>query len=326
MADARADGWRVEQGIGEERALLYRNGRAVAARMRWPGGLEPGAVLDGVLVSKPRGSTRGRAQFASGEEALVDRLPRDASEGATMRFRIMRAAVGETNRLKLAQARPTEEPERPAPTLAESLPDAKVVRCFAHDDWEEARDLAVDGIVTFTGGSLHFSATPAMVLVDVDGHLPPRELALAATEPLARAIALFGLGGMIGIDFPTLAARADRKLVDEALETALADFDHERTAMNGFGFVQIVARFERPSMLHLLQHDPSGAAARLLLRRAESLGGGGGVIELNAHPAVLDRLSEEWLAELQRRTGSELSMKPDPALAREGANAQLVPR
>lgn len=326
MADQSPKGWVVEQGIGEERALLYRKGHVVAARMRWPGALEPGAVLDGVLVAKPKGSSRGRARFASGEEALVDRLPRDASEGASMRFRITRAAVGETNRVKLAQARPTDRDRRPAPTLAESLPGAKVVRCFTHDDWEEVRDLAVDGIVTFAGGSLHFAPTPAMVVVDVDGHLPPRELALAAVEPLARAIAVFGLGGMIGVDFPTLETKADRKAVDEMLESALADCDHERTAMNGFGFVQLVARFERPSMLHLLQHDPIGAAARLLLRRAEALGGGGGVIELNAHPAVLARLNEGWLAELQRRTGTELSMKSDPALAREAANAQLVTR
>lgn len=325
MADLRADGWRVEQGIGEERALLYRKGQVVAARMRWPGGLEPGAVLVGQLVSKPKGSTRGRAEFPDGEEALVDKLPRDASEGATMRFRVMRSAVGERHRLKLAQARPTDEAERAAPTLAESLPDATFVHRFAHDDWEEVRDLAVDGILTFTGGSIHLAPTPAMVVVDVDGHLPPRELALAAVEPLARAIALFGLGGIVGVDFPTLEAKADRKAVDKALEAALIEFDHERTAMNGFGFVQIVARFERPSMLHLIQHDRVGAAARLLLRRAEELDGAG-AMELFAHPAVLARLTEGWLAELRRRTGRELSMRPDPALALEAPHAQLVAR
>ena len=44
---APADGWLVEQGIGEERALLYRAGHAVATQIRWPGGLEPGLVADG---------------------------------------------------------------------------------------------------------------------------------------------------------------------------------------------------------------------------------------------------------------------------------------
>ncbi len=319
-----AEGWLVEQGIGEERAILYHAGHAVAARMRWPGGLEPGAVAQGVLVSKPKGSNRGRAAFPGGAEALVDKLPREASEGAQMRFVVTRASMGEAKRRKLAQVRPTDLPERPAPSLAESLPEAKIVRNFPAGDWEEIRDLAVEAVVDFAGGSLHFAPTPAMVVVDVDGHLPPRELALAAVEPLARAIRLFGLGGIVGVDFPTLQARADRKAVDAAIETALADFDHERTAMNGFGLVQIVSRFERPSMLHLVQHDPAGAAARLLLRRAEAVEGPGR-IELAAHPAVIARLTDNWLDELRRRTGREVSTRPDPALAIEAPHAQLVP-
>ncbi len=317
--------WLIEEGIGEDRAILYRDEQPIAARLLWRDGLQPGAVVTGVLAAKPKGSTRGRAMFPGGEEALVDKLPRDASEGATMRFLVTRGAVGEANRLKLAQVRPTDEPERPAPSLAQSLPDARVVRRFPHDDWEEIRDLAVDGIVTFHGGSLHFSPTPAMVVVDVDGHLPARDLALAAVAPLARAINLFGLGGIIGVDFPTLQSKADRKAVDAALEEALADFDHERTAMNGFGFVQIVSRFERPSMLHLIRHDPAGAAARLLLRRANQLEGAGR-IELIAHPRVAARLTEEWLDELRRRTGHEVTTKADPALAIEAPHAQLVSR
>jgi hypothetical protein len=293
--------------------------------MRWPGGLEPGAVVEGVLVSRPRGSSRGRAGFAGGVEALVDRLPRDASEGAQMRFRVQRAAVGEANRVKLAQVHPTDEPACSAPSLAKSLPGASVVRAFTHGDWEEIRDLAVQGVVDFSGGSLHLAPTPAMVVVDVDGHLPPRELALAAVEPLARAICLLDLGGPVGIDFPTLEAKTDRKAVDAALEQALADFDHERTAMNGFGFVQVVSRFERPSLLHLVNGDPAGAAARLALRRAEALEGTGRV-EIAAHPAVVARLTSEWLTELARRMGLDVVTRADPTLASEAPHAQLVPR
>lgn len=325
MADAAADGWLVEQGIGEERALFYRDGNVMAARLRWPDGLEPGAVVEGLLVSRTRGSTRGHAVFPNGEEALVDKLPRDASEGARMRFAVTRAAIGEAHRIKLAQVRPTQEPERPAPALTAILPGARTIFAFAHGDWEDISDLAFEGTVSFPGGSLHFAPTPAMVMVDVDGHLPPRDLALAAVEPLARAITLLDMGGMIGIDFPTLEAKADRKTVDIALEAALADFDHERTAMNGFGFVQIVARFERPSILHLFQHDRAGAAVRLLLRRAETLTGPGR-IELAAHPAVMARLSEDWLGKLRQRTGKELSMRPDATLALDAPHAQLIPR
>ena len=317
--------WLVEDGIGEERAILYRDDTPAAARLRWPGGLEPGAVLKGRLVAKPKGASRGRARFANGEEALVDRLPKDASEGATMRFAVTRAATGEANRVKPAHVRPTDAPVRLAPTLAESLTDARIVRAFPPGDWEHIHAMAAEGVVRFTSGSLHFAPTPAMTVVDVDGTLPARELALAAAEPLARGCRLFDLGGIVGVDFPTVQAKTDRKAVDSALEDAFAGFDHERTAMNGFGFVQIVSRMERPSLLHLHRLDPAGAAARLLLRRAEQLEGAGS-IELAAHPLVLARLTEDWLADLRRRTARSVSARPDPALAIEAPHAQLVAR
>ncbi len=314
--------WLVEDGIGEERALLVENGHAIAARVQWPGELVAGAVLEGQLVARAKNSPRGRARFYGGEEALVDKLPRDASEGAQMRFEILRGAVGEASRRKLAHARPAQASEHAAPSLAEKL-GARVVRRFPDDLWEEVLDECWSGIIDFAGGSLHFSPTPAMVVVDVDGKLPPRELALAAVPALARAIALFNLGGVIGIDFPTLQAKDDRKAVDGALGVALADWDHERTAMNGFGFVQLVARMEGPSLLHRTRFQRAAAAARLLLRLAESVPGPGAVL-LTGHPAVIACLSQEWITELNRRIGRAIMVKDDASLALEAGFAQAV--
>lgn len=318
-------GWLVEAGIGEERALLYHDGRAVAARLRWPGGLEAGLIADAVLTERAAGASRGRARFAEGEEALVDRLPKDAREGAPLRLEITRAALRERGRGKLAQARPTAAKPRPAPSLADSLPDATTVRRFPDAAWDEVWAEAWDGAIDFAGGSLQFTPTPAMTLVDVDGTLGPRALALAAVGPLAEALARFDLAGSIGIDFPTLAAREDRKAVDAALGEALAGWDHERTAMNGFGFVQLVARQTGPSLLHRLAFDRAGAAARKLLRQAEGLDGAGAIL-LSARPAVIDALSPEWLGELERRTGRDVRTTPDRTLALGPGHAQIVPR
>ena len=314
--------WLVEDGIGEERALLVDRGEAIAAQVRWPGELEAGLVEDALLVHKPRTSPRGRARFASGEEALVDRLPPDASEGAHVRLEITRSRMGEGRRDKLAQARPTQSSPRPAPTLAEVL-GARVVRRFPAGCWEDVVADAADGVVRFSGGTLVITPTPAMTLVDVDGTMAPRALALEAVDPLARAIARLGLGGVIGIDFPTLQSKDDRKAVDVNLDGALADFDHERTAMNGFGFVQLVSRLERPSLLHRARFDAAGAAARLLLRRAE-LVEEPGTLQLSAHPAVVARLTKVWRAELARRTGRIVQVVSDPALAIEAGFAQAV--
>ena len=94
--------------------------------------------------------------------------------------------------------------------------------------------------------------------------------------------------------------------------------------MNGFGFVQLVARLERPSLLHRLHLNRASAAARMLLRRGELAEGIGPRLLLRAHPAVADRLSQEWLAELARRSGRKVELERDPSLALEAGHAQIL--
>jgi hypothetical protein len=317
--------WLVEQGIGEERALLYDRGQAVAARLRWPGLAEPGMIVDAPLIERTAGSPRGRARLAGGEEVLVDRLPGHAGEGAPLRLEITRSAMAERGRTKPAQARPSQGEPRAAPTLAERLPQATIVRRFPDAAWDAVWSEAWDAAIGFPGGELHFAPTAAMTLIDVDGALAPRALALAAVAPIAAALARLDLGGSIGIDFPTLSAKSDRQAVDAALAGALAGWPHERTAMNGFGFVQLVARSQGPSLLHRLAFDRAGAAARNLLARAERLEGAG-ALSIAAHPAVLAAIRAEWREELARRTGREVRETADAALAIGAGHAQIVPR
>jgi hypothetical protein len=165
-----------------------------------------------------------------------------------------------------------------------------------------------------------------MLLIDVDGEDDPALLAKAAVGPLACALRRFDLAGNIGIDFPTLADKADRKTIDAALAAALSDWPHERTAMNGFGFVQLVARLERPSLINLVAGHPAEAKARLLLRQAEDIEEPG-VLLLHCVERVAKALDQEWLAELARRTGREVRLEVDPARADiEACFVQAVPR
>lgn len=315
--------WLVEQGIGEERAILLgKGGEVLAARLRWPGGLEAGLVEDAVLIARAAGSRRGTARFANGEEALVDQLPREASEGAPLRLKVLRAAMPERGRAKCAQARPTEDALRPAPDLA-AASGGRVVRAFPAGLWEEMAEAAGSGSFEFAGGRLSVTATPALTAIDIDGALPPRELALAAIPAIARAVRWLDLAGSVVIDFPTLSDKAERRAVDEALGAALADWPHERTGMNGFGLVQLVARLERPSLLALYTHDPAGAAARRLLRQAEHESRPGALL-LTAHPAVRAKVRPDWEAELARRTGRTVHWAEDAGLALEGAFAQAI--
>ena len=319
--------WLVEEGIGEDRAIRLDGETVAAARIEWPGPLAAGQVEDAILISRSTGSSRGTLRFASGEEALVSGLPGSAREGAPLRAEITRAAMAESGRLKRAQARPATAPPRPAPSLAERLRGegntVRLLREFPAGAWEELWGEAFAGETAFNGGSLTVSPTPAMTLIDIDGSLPPRPLALAAIPPLAAAISRFNLAGSIGADFPTLADKADRRAVDMALAAALANWPHERTAMNGFGFVQLVARLEWPSLIHRIASDRPGAAARLLLRQAERIAEPGALL-LGLHPAIRAAIRPEWEAQLARRSGRVLRWQVDPALALTGSFSQAI--
>lgn len=320
--------WLIEEGIAEHRAVRLAGDRIVAARIAWPGELSAGSVVDATLVAKAEGARRGTAHSEIGEEVLVDRLPGGISEGAPLRIEVTRAAIGERGRLKRAQGRPTDRmPVRPS--LADSLraegADVRVVRRFEAGVWDELIAEVLSREVAFAGGSLLFATTPAMTTVDIDGDLPPRPLALTAVPALADALARFDLGGSIAVDFPTLVHRADRRALDEALAAALADWPHEHTAINGFGLVQLVARQTGPSLLHRAANARTALLARQLLRRAEGVAEPGALL-LTMHPAIKPKLKDAWLAELAHRTGREVRLAIDPALALEGGFAQAVPR
>lgn len=316
--------WVVEEGIGEDRAALLDRGRIVAARLEWPNGLKAGLVAPARLIAKPAGSRRGSVRFGNGEEALADGLPATATEGAEIVLQVTRPALAETGRYKRALARPTDRAPCPAPALAQAL-GARTARRgeLAQAGWGELIAEARDGSLAFPSGTLHIAVTPAMTVIDVDGKLPPLPLCLAAIPAIAAARARLDLAGNIGIDFPTLSDKTDRRAVDSALASALGDWPHERTAMNGFGFIQLVSRLERASLPALLASDPAGAAARELLRRAEGIEALGTML-LTAPGTVLAATRPEWRSALERRTGRTVRYHADDALALHGGFAQSL--
>ncbi len=298
---------------------MCAGGEILAAKLLWPGELFAGQVLTAKLTAKLAGKARGTAVTASGHELLVDHLPSAITEGENLSITVTRAAIAEKGRWKRAQGRASDADEG-----AQWLAGAQVRRGFASEIWEDIWQAAASGELPFAGGALVFSVTPAMTLIDVDGTGDPKSLALAAVPVIANWLCLFDLGGNIGIDFPTIEAKADRRCVDDALGDALADWPHERTAMNGFGFVQIVARLEGPSLLHRFATSRPGLCARYALRVAERATGSGPVLLLRVHPALRAKLKPEWIEELARRTGREVRIETDPALALEAPSAQIL--
>lgn len=322
--------------------MLIDGERVLGAKLHWPGSLNPGRVIEAKLTSKHAGSNRGAARTDAGTDVLLDNLPQDVTEGARIHVKIKRAPIAERGRLKLAQGRyqdtrSVEEAHshgaKPGDIEGFSYPMMGVEQMrqlpagqFLDDRWDDIWHAASSGEVTFDGGSLLFSVTPAMTLIDVDGEGSLRELALAAVSAIARWLLLFELGGNIGIDFPSVETKSDRKAVDSALAKALDHWPHERTAMNGFGFVQIVARLEGPSLLHRFATSRVGMCARMALRLGELAKGTGNVLLLTVHPALKAKLKPEWIEELSRRSGRQVEIAVNPALALEAPQAQIITR
>jgi Ribonuclease E/G family len=318
--------WTVERGIGEVRAALIEDGRIVEAHVERDGaGLRAGAVRRAKLTG--RVGRRGVAAVV-GEEIVLGYVPRGVTEGQSLAVEVVREALPEAGRAKRALGVPTDRAEGDPPPR---WPDAAPLAAHAEDrleaaGWSEVVEEARSGLIDFPGGTLAVALTPAMTMIDVDGGGDAAVLAEHAATAAGRAIRRHGLAGSIGIDFPTLGDRAARQRVAAALDAALPQ-PFERTAVNGFGFLQIVRRRTQASLFEMVQFAPVETAALALLRRAERTPGLGACVLtaapvvtawLDAHPALVN--------ELHRRVGVTVRLQADAALAISGghvARAQI---
>jgi hypothetical protein len=311
--------WIVERGIGEVRAALVEGERILEARILPDGVLPAGSVVEARLASIGSHGRNAVALAVDGTELLLPRRPAGVAEGASIRVEITREAIPGIEPWKRPLARITDAP----PALA-TLP-GRPARPGEFDaaGWPDLLDEAASGEVSFPGGSLSIHLTPAMTLIDVDGHLAPETLAEAGALAAGRAIRRLGIGGSIGIDLPTVAGKAARTAAAEALDRALAGTPFERTAVNGFGFVQVVRPRRHASQLEIYAGDRASAEARALLRRAS---GRIGATRLAAHPSVTAVLERHpaWLDALARQVGGAVTLRADPALAISGGHAEPV--
>lgn len=300
--------WVIENGIGETRAALIQNDEIIEARVRREGVTPERTVLEAKLVAvAPRVTVE-----ANGERFLLPRGVSGVSEGGKLFVEVTREALGGSEQWKLGLARRTDEEPRDAPPIAEG-------KSGRIEGWDELIEEARSGTARFDGGELRIEPTAAMTTIDVDGWLVPDKLAQMAAWAAARAIRRLDIGGSIGIDFPTLKDKAARASVDSIIDDYL-DRPFERTAMNGFGFVQVVRPRKRASLVELAA-DRATFEARALLRRA---GVDMGAIRLVGHPAVIAVLQgrANWIDRLSRAVGGAVTLRAEPSLAMSGAYAE----
>ncbi|MGI4876488.1 MAG: ribonuclease E/G [Janthinobacterium lividum] len=316
----------IEFGIGETRAVvLDADGGIAEAHIERDGGWRAGDVREIRLATILVPGVRGIVGIG-GVEAVLEPLPRALTEGMTLRVEVVREALAEAGRIRLAKVAATIAAVGSGPSLADRLRGRGLaVReasrhgpdLFEAAGWSEVVEAALGGHVPFPGGSLTVSPTPAMTVIDVDGALPPVELALAAAAAAAAAIRRFDLTGSIGIDFPTVADKAARTAIGARLDVALPP-PFERTAVNGFGFAQIVRPRLRASLIEVLRFDPIATAVLRLLRQAERAAPGR--CTLVAGPAEIAWLDArpDLVAELARRVGGTVALRVDASATTSG--------
>ena len=324
--------WLVEHGIGEDRAALVEDGHILEARIELEDTVPAGTIIEAQLTSIGSSGRNGTARDANGTEYLLPHVPRDVTEGARLNVEVTRPPLPGPELWKRPLAKATRDDRRRPQSLAERLracgnavrvlpfpsPDGELARA----GWNELMDEARSGAVLFPGGSLCLFATPAMTLIDVDGNLPLGDLAVAGARAAAKSIRRLDIGGSVGIDLPTVTGKEARQAAAEAVDATLPQ-PFERTAMNGFGFLQIVRPRHRASLLELAG-DRAGFEARALLRRAAMEGSG--ARRLVGSPSVIAEIEARpgWIEAISRQSGGAIALRSDAALPIHGAYAEKV--
>jgi hypothetical protein len=311
--------WLLERGIGEARAARIVGGTIVEARILPEGITRAGTRLEARLrrVGPPTVAEAG------GHEYLLPKGAKGISEGAALVIEVTREAIPGAEPWKRPLAIVTNEAAAaPASLDCDILPFPAPTDVLGEAGWWDLLEEARSGLVRFAGGELRISSTPAMTLIDVDGYLPPDELAVVGAAEAARAIGRLDIGGSIGVDLPTAGSKSARQRAAGAIDGELRQ-PFERTAVNGFGFVQIVRPRLRASLVELAQDRASFEARALLRRIAFESAGSKRVV---AHPAVIRALEDrsDWIDELSRQIGGAVELRADAAFPMSGGYAENV--
>ena len=313
--------WLIERGIGETRCALVDGGDIIEARILLDEQTRAGSVIEARLISAGMGGRNAVAAAKDGSEYLLPRGARGIAEGGAIAIEVTREAIPGAEPWKRPLARLTNLPvgEAPAPAgEALALPAPK--DALGALGWNDLIDEARSGIVRFAGGELAVEPTRALTMIDVDGIGDADELAVLGSAAAAKAIRRLDIQGSIGVDLPTGATKESRLRAAAAFDAFLPQ-PFERTAVNGFGFIQIVRPRAHASLIELAA-ERAAFEARALLRRAAFEGAGAKT--LAAHPVVIAVLENNpsWTDALARQLGGACRLRAEPKLTMSGGHAQ----
>lgn len=326
--------WLIEALPGERRAALVNGDTLLELRLlrEEADPVQTGAVFVARLRRKV-GPSRALVDLGGGREAFLQPIPSGLSEGRPVVVEITRPALPEPGKMKLPHCRPALAEQAgqasaaqpgllaPAPLWQPTGAPARTVqRLPAELGVDEAMDAAVSGEVSFPGGLLSLERTRAGLVIDVDGSGSALEVNMAAARLTARLLRLYAVGGPVMIDFLTAGSKADRVLVADAFDAAARDdpTPFERTAINGYGLMQVIRPRPGPSLIDLLcgtrrgQWSAESVALRLIREVIHARGAG--VRRIVAQPEVIEVLSRwpDLLARAATAAGARIDLLADP--------------
>lgn len=305
---------------GERRAALVENRQIVEIYLQrdalWALGEHGKGRVD-------RKTSSGAYVVADDSSEVLLRSKNAAHEGTRVSFEVIREAIAEPGRVKPPEIKlhnnPPEQPATRDSCWGNRL--AVLAAPQMHQSIDEGFDAALAGQSQVDDVTISFQRTKAGLVFDVDGIGDAFTINSHAAKEIARILRLYQVGGMVMVDFVSMEAKAHRtqiaEIFDDASSSDLRPF--ERTAVNGFGMMQILRARPRPSVLDQLFGTriaaPSDETMAYWLLRAVSQSKGFGPRILTARPAVATLLqSERWAkyrAQAVRLIGAEMRVVAD---------------
>lgn len=313
-----------EPAPGEIRAILFENGVAVELHSFRPGHGALGTVSDARIITKS--GPRAYLRLSGGEEALLNISPGQA-EGATIRVEIIREQMSEPGNVKLAVVKASEDAltSGDAATRWQAALTARADAVIAADTgFDDHFDSAFTGRSDADGATIWFERTKAGLVFDVDGIGDARAVNRAAAAEIARLLRLFQIGGAAIIDFLGMENRQARTDIANAFDAASAADPRgfERTAVNGFGLMQVIRAKSRPSLLDTLcgvrRASASDQTMLLQLLREAARSQGVGIRHCVTAPALAAQLGQTgWQSlvdEVARSVGARVEIVADASV------------
>lgn len=318
--------WR-DDAPGERRAALVENGNIVEIHIQRDASWVLGETGAGRIDRK---TPSGAYVIADDDSEVLLRSKISDPEGTRVPFEVTREAIAEPGRIKPAEIL-VRDSGCAQTSQKEALWDARLAALdlpVISASIAEGFDIAMSGQSQLDTVTVSFQRTKAGLVFDVDGVGHAFDINRVAATEIARLLRLYRIGAMVMVDFVSMESKAQRTQIAEIFDAAsIADGrPFERTAINGYGMMQVLRARPRPSVLDHLFGTRIAALSdetqAYWLLRAVAQSSGFGARTVTARPNVATLLESQnwaiWRTQAVRAAGADMVVVADEKAAGYG--------